>query len=761
MDLHQLNENEAQGSIDDLNEGGGGKGDHFVSGELNEAGGGQGGHFGSGEIISQENMLEEDSSSSTTHRCHKIINDIQSFLPTSRPHVSDYLEQIIQGIEQMINKGYGYLADGDAFFAVYADQKLEYATDGAQISLKLIKHHPADFLLWKSAKAGEPNWYSPWGPGRPGWPIACSAMTPHLPFEFDIHAGSSDSISPNQTEIAAPSSADQNGLVTIDDKRMSESSLTTRWITQYYHPLALRYFLLSARFTSSIKFTVSHLESASTAMYSIYETLQDCEDALSSLTGGAEESSTAVTITTAQNDSIELKKQFETQMTDDLDISHIMNDAFQGALDLLKKTLNVLKEQQPASFHCLLETVKEVKAVLDILGLLPSLPYSQVLQQLKDTTLKREQLSKDGAISRKLDRADLEECNSKCTSSVDVRKGGKLDLSCTSDVGKDIVPSNLSDIPEWIIVDILSLLSVKDAALISFTCKAWENLWTYSTNLTFVNRTCPYANHDVGLKIREREKYVGWVRYALKKYKGTKLDRFHIFFDLDSSYKRDIEDWVDFALEHDVKTLILEMVSPFDPSRSNYSFTKRITGESLQVLVLENVDLDGEVFQYISHFRGLEQLSVTGASGLNHIRMFGSSVRLKSLVVRNCWNLEIIEICDLPQLAFFEFEGRPICLDLNSVPNLVKVSLGEDDLEFLKVAFKQLACCLCQLRTLTLDNTLSFLTQENVVFPIPQLPELVCLELRISPDDACVLLQLACFLDASPRLQKLVLKGRG
>ncbi|KAM5571767.1 hypothetical protein ABKV19_012051 [Rosa sericea] len=139
--------------------------------------------------------------------------------------------------------------------------------------------------------------------------------------------------------------------------------------------------------------------------------------------------------------------------------------------------------------------------------------------------------------------------------------------------------------------------------------------------------------------------------------------------------------------------------------------------------------------------------------------MVGSSVRLKSLVVRDCWNLEIIEICDLPQLAFFRYEGTPICLDLNRVRNLVKVSLGEDDLEFLKLALKQLACCLCQLRTLTLDSTLTFLPEENVVFPIPQLPELEYLELRIEADDACVLLQLASFLDASPRLQKLLIKG--
>lgn len=388
------------------------------------------------KIINRANEVGEDPLSLSNRFCQeylKDMGDLQCLLPTHQPRVSDHMEHIKDLITQIINKDYAYAVDGDVFFAVekfpnygqLSGQRLEHNRAGERVAVDSRKRNPADFALWKSAKPGEPSWDSPWGPGRPGWHIECSAMSAHyLTFNFDIHGGGIDLIFPHhENEIAQSCAACQgssvsywmhNGHVTNNNEKMSKSLgnfFTISEITERYHPLALRHFLISAHYRSPLNYTVSQLEGSSDAVYYIYQTLQDCEDALSpfqegSLKEGTEKNDRTVKITPAAQECIsKLHNEFETKMCDDLNTAHILTGAFQDALKLINSSLNLLKkkqqrQQQLLMIQSLVEIKKEVKELLNILGLLSSDTYSEVLQQFKVKALKRAGLVEDDVLDQ-------------------------------------------------------------------------------------------------------------------------------------------------------------------------------------------------------------------------------------------------------------------------------------------------------------------------------------------------------------------------
>ncbi|KAM5567763.1 cysteine--tRNA ligase 2, cytoplasmic [Rosa sericea] len=390
------------------------------------------------KIIHKANEIGEDPLSLSNRFCQEYLNDmgdLQCLTPTHQPRVSDHMEQIIDMIKQIINNDYAYVVDGDVFFAVekfpnygqLSGQKLEHIRAGERVSVDSRKRNPADFALWKSAKPGEPSWDSPWGLGRPGWHIECSAMSAHyLTFKFDIHGGGIDLIFPHhENEIAQSGAACQegcvsywlhNGHVTNNNEKMSKSLgnfFTIREITERYHPLSLRHFLLSAHYRTPLNYSVSQLEGASDAVYYIYNTLQECEDALSPFQDGAqkegaEQNGRTVRITQEAEVLIsKLKKEFETKMSDDLNSANILTGAFQDALRFINTSLKPLKKKHPKQqqlYKSLVETMKAVKKVLDILGLLSSLTYSEVVQQLKAKALKRAGLSEDDVLRTIADR---------------------------------------------------------------------------------------------------------------------------------------------------------------------------------------------------------------------------------------------------------------------------------------------------------------------------------------------------------------------
>ena len=198
------------------------------------------------------------------------------------PKATEMVPQIVEMVQGLIDKGFAYLADGDVYFRVtsVADYgKLSHRTldgmmAGARVEVVAGKEHPMDFALWKAAKPGEPTWDSPWGPGRPGWHIECSAMSLHLLGPgLDIHGGGTDLVFPHhENEIAQSESYTgqtplanfwlHNGHLRLDENKMSKSLgnlVTIREALSQVGPEALRLYLLSSHYRSSLAYSAEGL----------------------------------------------------------------------------------------------------------------------------------------------------------------------------------------------------------------------------------------------------------------------------------------------------------------------------------------------------------------------------------------------------------------------------------------------------------------------------------------------------------------------
>ncbi|CAO2830102.1 unnamed protein product [Amaranthus hypochondriacus] len=360
------------------------------------------------------------------HYCQEFLkdmDDLQCLLPTHQPRVSDHMDQIRDMIAKIIEEGYAYPLDGDVYFAAdkfpkygqLSRRKLEDNRAGERVAIDSRKRHPADFALWKAAKPGEPFWDSKWGPGRPGWHIECSAMSAHyLTFSFDIHGGGMDLIFPHhENELAQSCAACEeshisywlhNGFVTINEEKMSKSTgnfFTIREVTKQYHPLALRYFLLSMNYNSPVNYSLSQIDLASEAVFRVYQTLLDCRDALSSFDGGnnTEKPKSNSKQPTKPSEAENLMKDFECKMSDDLHTAEILKGSLQDALKSINNELNGLKKKQKQQKLLAIQSLKEleeaVRKVLDVLGLLSAQPYSEVLQQLKEKALIRAEMTEE------------------------------------------------------------------------------------------------------------------------------------------------------------------------------------------------------------------------------------------------------------------------------------------------------------------------------------------------------------------------------
>ncbi|KAF5936245.1 hypothetical protein HYC85_027374 [Camellia sinensis] len=247
-------------------------------------------------IIARANELGEDPISLSRRYCEEFHRDmvhLHCLPPSVEPRVSEHMPQIIDMIKQIIDSGCAYSIDGDVYFSVdkfskygrLSGRKLEDNRAGERVAVDSRKKNPADFALWKSAKEGEPFWGSPWGPGRPGWHIECSAMSAtYLGYSFDIHGGGMDLIFPHhENEIAQSCTACENsnvsywihnGFVTIDSEKMSKSLgnfFTIRQVVDLYHPLALRLFLIGTHYRSPINYSDVQLEKASDRVFYVYQ----------------------------------------------------------------------------------------------------------------------------------------------------------------------------------------------------------------------------------------------------------------------------------------------------------------------------------------------------------------------------------------------------------------------------------------------------------------------------------------------------------
>jgi cysteinyl-tRNA synthetase len=218
--------------------------------------------------------------------------------PDHEPRATEHLPQIIALIEQLLARGHAYVAsNADVMYAVasfdgygqLSGKRLEDLRAGARVDVDTAKRDPLDFVLWKRAKAGEPSWDSPWGAGRPGWHIECSAMSMALLGEhFDIHGGGMDLKFPHhENEIAQSCGATghafanlwmHNGFVNVDSEKMSKSLgnfFTLREVLPHLrHPEVLRYFLVASHYRGPINYTLENLQQADATLAGLYNALR-------------------------------------------------------------------------------------------------------------------------------------------------------------------------------------------------------------------------------------------------------------------------------------------------------------------------------------------------------------------------------------------------------------------------------------------------------------------------------------------------------
>ncbi|HBG0293392.1 TPA: cysteine--tRNA ligase [Clostridioides difficile] len=224
---------------------------------------------------------------------------------TVHPQVTDNIQQIIEFIKELEDKGYAYVVNGDVYFDTnkfegygkLSGQKQEDLEAGARIEVNDQKRHPMDFVLWKAKKEGEPGWDSPWGEGRPGWHIECSVMSKrYLGETIDIHAGGQDLTFPHHENEIAQSEARSgktfskywmhNGYININDEKMSKSKgnfFTVRDISKLYDLEIVRFFMLSAHYRNPVNFSDEMLNQAKAGLERLYNTKEKLEFTLSNL----------------------------------------------------------------------------------------------------------------------------------------------------------------------------------------------------------------------------------------------------------------------------------------------------------------------------------------------------------------------------------------------------------------------------------------------------------------------------------------------
>ena len=215
--------------------------------------------------------------------------------PTYEPRATDHIAEIINLVQKLEAKGLAYVVDGDVYYRLLdfkgygklSGKNIDDLLSGARVEVDGRKESPLDFALWKKSKAGEPSWPSPWGEGRPGWHIECSAMSQKLLGDtFDIHGGGKDLIFPHhENEIAQSEGASgkplanfwvHNGFVNIDQEKMSKSLgnfLTIRELLDGCHPEVLRFFVVSSHYRSPIDFSTENVAVAAAGLERLYQSL--------------------------------------------------------------------------------------------------------------------------------------------------------------------------------------------------------------------------------------------------------------------------------------------------------------------------------------------------------------------------------------------------------------------------------------------------------------------------------------------------------
>ena len=329
--------------------------------------------------------------------------------PDIEPKATDSIEQMINMIELLIKNRLAYQGkNGDVFYSVrkfknygkLSGKNLDDLESGARVDIESNKEDPLDFVLWKMAKPNEPKWPSPWGDGRPGWHIECSAMSTHfIDDHFDIHGGGMDLTFPHhENEIAQSEGATgckfvntwmHVGFVNINDEKMSKSLnnfFTIRDILEKYDGETLRYFLISSHYRSPLNFSSTNIDSAKSALKRLYTATRGLSD--------------NVDIDYVSNNNLDYEDRFNSALNDDFNTPIAISILFEIAKQINVERLNDLKKANALS--------QLLKKLANFLGIL-EYDADEYLKQgselseneILDKISKREQarLSKDFAMS--------------------------------------------------------------------------------------------------------------------------------------------------------------------------------------------------------------------------------------------------------------------------------------------------------------------------------------------------------------------------
>ena len=298
---------------------------------------------------------------------HKDFDALGILPPDLEPRATRHIPEIIELVERLIERKHAYVADnGDVMFDVLSDkgygvlsrQDLTQLQAGARVEITEIKRNPMDFVLWKMSKPNEPAWNSPWGNGRPGWHIECSAMNcKQLGTHFDIHGGGSDLMFPHhENEVAQSTCAHDgdyvnywmhSGMVMIDREKMSKSLgnfFTVRDVLAHYDAETVRYFLMSGHYRSQLNYGEDNLNQARAALERLYTALRHT-DASATPAGGEE-----------------FEARFRTAMDDDFNTP----EAYSAFFDMARE-VNRLKTEDKAAADALAAKLSQLANVLGIL----------------------------------------------------------------------------------------------------------------------------------------------------------------------------------------------------------------------------------------------------------------------------------------------------------------------------------------------------------------------------------------------------------
>lgn len=321
---------------------------------------------------------------------------------TVHPKATQNIDEIIKIIKSLEEKGYAYAVDGDVYYRTLkfkgygklSHQPIDDLKSGARIAVGDKKEDPLDFALWKAAKEGEPYWDSPWGKGRPGWHIECSAMNrKYLGNTIDIHCGGQDLIFPHhENEIAQSEAANDapfskywmhNGYINVDNVKMSKSLgnfKTVREIAQVYGYEVIRYFLISSHYRSPINYSLDIIEQCKSALERLYTCRDSLDFAIKNASNDIDDDEEILNLINSR------KEQFIKALDDDLNTADGIAAIFDLVSDINTKIIN-----KEVSENVCKAAASMFDELCDVLGIVYNRKSNDIDDEIQSLIDKRQQ----------------------------------------------------------------------------------------------------------------------------------------------------------------------------------------------------------------------------------------------------------------------------------------------------------------------------------------------------------------------------------